>query len=56
METWMPLLGEARCDVAHTGLPDIACQLPTGHGNRHWHLRGADVFAWVPSKLELRVW
>lgn len=56
MEPERSLLGADRCDVAHPNQSDLACQLPTGHGDRHWHLRGADVFEWAPAELSLRTW
>jgi hypothetical protein len=56
METERSLLGADRCDVVHPRESDLACQLPTGHGDRHWHLRGADVFQWAPAELSLKLW
>ena len=45
-----------RCDVAHPTRQEIRCSLPTGHGDRHWHLGGQQDFRWNPARLVLSVW
>jgi hypothetical protein len=56
MESWRSLLGADRCDVVHPDDIDLACELPTGHGDRHWHLQGVDVFEWAPGNLMVNHW
>ncbi len=57
MDTPLPVqLGADRCDVEHPNRPDLLCQLPTGHGDQHWHLAGDEEFWWAPEELTLTTW